>query len=168
MRHGISKRRFRSGSNANTMLLRKLVMNFIEHGSIVTTQQKVQYMKPSLDRLITHAKKDTRSSLNVLTSFFGRDDMPQMLKNAVGTVFKDRTSGYTTTVKLGQRPSDGAMMVKLTWITPVTPHVKVVTPLPTGRQVRQVTAKPATVKKTQAAPATVKKPVVKKKTKKNI
>lgn len=155
MRHGISKRRFRSGSNANTMLLRKLVMNFIKHGSIVTTQQKVQYIKPSLDRLVTHAKKDSRSSMNVLTSFFGRDDMPRILKNAVGTVFKDRASGFTTTVKLGQRASDGAMMVKMTWITPVTPHVKVATPV-------KVAPKAATVKKTQATSATVKKPTVKK------
>lgn len=155
MRHGISKRRFRSGSNANSMLLRKLVMNFIEHGSIVTTQQKVQYIKPSLDRLISHAKKDSRASVNVLTSFFGRDDMPKILKNAVSTVFKDRTSGFTTTVKLGQRASDGAMMVKMSWITPVaTEREKLKEKNEKSAVTKTVVAKKVTTKKVAKKVAT--------------
>src|SRR5688500_5636744 len=102
MRHGISKRRFRSGIDANSMLLRKLVINFIKHGSIVTSRQKTKYSKPTVDRIIAHAKKDSRASMNVLTSFFTSKEVSQNLKDAVTTVFKDRSSCFTTAVKMGR------------------------------------------------------------------
>ena len=80
MNHRVSKRKFGYGVDSNSMLLRKLVTNFVMQGKIVTTHQKALYMRASVDRLVTHAKKDTNSSMNMLKSFFGVVDVPVNLK----------------------------------------------------------------------------------------
>jgi len=101
------------------MLLRKLVTNFVMQGKIVTTHQKALYMRASVDRLVTHAKLDTNSSMNVLKSFFGVDEVASNLKTAVKDVFSERNSGFTRITKIGRRSSDGALMAQISWVSPV-------------------------------------------------
>jgi large subunit ribosomal protein L17 len=152
MRHGVKRSRFRSGIDANSMLLRKLVSNFVRHGSMVTTQQKFQFMKASVDRLVNHAKRDTESSMNVLTSFFGSREFSENLKKAVSGPFKDRTSGYMTVIKLGRRSSDNAMMVKMSWISPIVFDAKKAV-----ESKIQKSAQPAVAQKSTKAPIAKKK-----------
>ncbi len=119
MNHRVSKRKFGYGVDSNSMLLRKLVTNFVTHGKIVTTHQKALYMRASVDRLVTHAKKDTNSSMNELKSFFGVDEVAANLKKAVRDVFAQRNSGFTRIAKIGRRSSDGALMAQISWVSPV-------------------------------------------------
>lgn len=119
MRHGVSKKTFGYGVDSNQMLLRKLVTNFVTHGRLTTTKQKAQFMRPSVDRLVTHAKNETTASLNVLKSFFGSDTVAKNLQSIVRSSFADRTSGFTKVITIGQRSSDAAMMVQVTWSSPV-------------------------------------------------
>ncbi len=119
MRHGVSKKTFGYGVDSNQMLLRKLVTNFVTHGRLTTTKQKAQFMRPSVDRLVTHAKSESMSSLNALKSFFGSDTVARNLQNIVRSSFADRSSGFTKTVTIGQRSSDAATMVQITWSSPV-------------------------------------------------
>ena len=113
MRHRVSKQRFGYGVDSNSMLLRKLVTNFIMQGKIVTTHEKALYMRASVDRLVTHAKLDTNASMNVLKSFFGVDEVASNLKTAVKDVFPERSSGFTRIAKIGRRSSDGALMSQI-------------------------------------------------------
>jgi len=76
-------------------------------------------MRASVDRLVTHAKLDTNASMNVLKSFFGVEDVASNLKTAVKDVFSQRNSGFTRIVKIGRRSSDGALMSRITWVSPV-------------------------------------------------
>ncbi len=119
MNHRVSKRKFGYGVDSNSMLLRKLVTNFVIQGKIVTTHEKALYMRSSVDRLVTHAKLDTNSSMNILKSFFGVDEVAANLKTAVKEVFSQRNSGFTRIVKIGRRSSDGALMSQISWVTPV-------------------------------------------------
>ena len=115
MRHRVSKQRFGYGVDSNSMLLRKLVTNFVMQGKIVTTHEKALYMRASVDRLVTHAKLDTNASMNVLKSFFGVDDVASNLKTAVKDVFSQRISpGFTRIAKIGRR-RDGALMSQISW-----------------------------------------------------
>lgn len=120
MNHRVSKRKFGYGVDSNSMLLRKLVTNFVMHGKIVTTHQKALYMRASVDRLVTHAKKDTNSSMNMLKSFFGAEEVALNLKKAIKGVFDERNSGFTRVTKIGRRSSDGALMTQISWVSPVT------------------------------------------------
>ncbi|MBP6044951.1 MAG: bL17 family ribosomal protein [Microgenomates group bacterium] len=144
MNHRVSKRKFGYGVDSNSMLLRKLVTNFVMQGKIVTTHQKALYMRASVDRLVTHAKKDTNSSMNMLKSFFGVDDVPVNLKKAVKGVFADRTSGFTRITKIGRRSSDGALMAQISWVSPVI-YTK-------NEAQKTVSAKPAAVEKPKKKP----------------
>lgn len=160
MNHRVSKRKFGFGVDSDAMLLRKLVTNFVIQGKIVTTHQKALYMRPSVDRLVTHAKKDTNASMNMLKSFFGADEVATNMKKAVKEAFSDRTSGFTRIAKIGQRSSDGALMVQISWVSPVvyeaakkveTKKTKVVAAAPVTKPAGKtaVKAKPkASVKKT--------------------
>lgn len=152
MRHRVSKQRFGYGVDSNSMLLRKLVTNFVIQGKIVTTHQKALYMRASVDRLVTQAKLDSNSSMNVLKSFFGVDEVAANLKAAIKGVFTERTSGFTRIAKIGRRSSDGALMAQISWVSPVvysptvTPVVKVAKPTVTEKPKKKIVAKSATVK----------------------
>lgn len=119
MNHRVSKRKFGYGVDSNSMLLRKLVTNFVMQGKIVTTHQKALYMRASVDRLVTHAKKDSNSSMNMLKSFFGAEEVAVNLKKALKGVFDERNSGFTRVTKIGRRSSDGALMTQISWVSPV-------------------------------------------------
>ena len=119
MNHRVSKRKFGYGVDSNSMLLRKLVTNFVIQGKIVTTHEKALYMRSSVDRLVTHAKLDTNASMNILKSFFGVDEVASNLKTAVKDVFSQRNSGFTRIAKIGRRSSDGALMSQISWVAPV-------------------------------------------------
>lgn len=132
MKHRVSKRKFGYGVDSNSMLLRKLVTNFVMQGKIVTTHEKALYMRSSVDRLVTHAKLDTNSSMNFLKSFFGVDEVASNLKTAVKEVFSQRNSGFTRIAKIGRRASDGALMSQITWVSPVvySPAVEIAAKAP--------------------------------------
>ncbi len=152
MNHRVSKRKFGYGVDSNSMLLRKLVTNFVIQGKIVTTHEKALYMRSSVDRLVTHAKLDTNSSMNILKSFFGVDEVAANLKTAVKDVFSQRNSGFTRIVKIGRRSSDNALMSQITWVSPVvyTPAVEPVSKVAKVAKVaeprKKVVAKSATGK----------------------
>lgn len=146
MRHRVSKQRFGYGVDSNSMLLRKLVTNFVMQGKIVTTHEKALYMRASVDRLVTHAKLDTNASMNVLKSFFGVDEVASNLKTAVKEIFAERSSGFTRIAKIGRRASDGALMSQITWVSPVV-YTKVEEPKTEIKKVKAVTAKLKPVKK---------------------
>lgn len=146
MRHRVSKQRFGYGVDSNSMLLRKLVTNFVIQGKIVTTHQKALYMRASVDRLVTQAKLDSNSSMNILKSFFGVEEVASSLKAAIKGVFTERTSGFTRIAKIGRRSSDGALMAQISWVSPVV-YAKVEEPKTKIKKVKAVEAKVKSVKK---------------------
>lgn len=163
MRHRVSKQRFGYGVDSNSMLLRKLVTNFVMQGKIVTTHEKALYMRASVDRLVTHAKLDTNASMNVLKSFFGVDDVASNLKTAVKDVFSQRNSGFTRIAKIGRRSSDGALMSQITWVSPVVYSPVVATEAVPAKAVKTVkAAKVEEPKKKVVAKSATTKPKTKK------
>lgn len=97
-------------------LLRKMVTDLIEKGTVITTVPKAKETRRLVDKTITLAKKSEtkgivnakRSLLNILTS---EQVATNLLENL--SKFKKRTSGYTTYARLGQRRGDDALMCVL-------------------------------------------------------
>lgn len=119
MRHKVSTTKFKYGRDANRMLLKKLIRNFVLRGTIQTTEQKAKFMRSAVDRMITHAKKDSEASKNALLRLLGDKKLVSTVKTQVSPVFKARTSGFTTLIRVGERDSDGARIVKVSWVEPV-------------------------------------------------
>ena len=69
MRHRVKKIKFSKGKDANEMLLKKLLSNFLIQGKITTTQKKAKAVKSGIDRIVSKSKNKTQSNKNYLLSF---------------------------------------------------------------------------------------------------
>lgn len=119
MRHRIKKAKFGFGQDSNSMLIKKLVANFLVSGKMTTTKQKGKAAQSALERLVTKAKTNTEADRNFILRRVTNPTVLNTLVKVVGPALKDVKSGYTKTILLGQRPSDGAQVVRLEWAYPV-------------------------------------------------
>ena len=101
------------------MLVRKLLKNFVEHGKMTTTVKKIKLVKQQVEKLVQLAKKDTQASRTLLKKKLADKKIEEILIKSVTPVFKDKVSGFTTSINLNQRDSDGALIARLQWSLPV-------------------------------------------------
>lgn len=125
MRHGSHKIKVQLGIDANRMLLRKLAINFLTHGKITTTEKKARVLKSYLERLVEKTKDTTQANKNFLLKYLALPKLVESLFSQVGPVFKNRIGGYVTMQKLYERETDGALLMRLSWSTPVVIEDKV-------------------------------------------
>lgn len=78
---------------------------------IQTTEAKAKAIKPLVDKLITQAKSKTAN--RHVFEFFSQKTTAQKLVDDIAPRTGNRTSGYTSTVRVGSRLGDGAMMVSM-------------------------------------------------------
>ena len=93
-----------------TLLLSVLVNNFFLHEKIKTTEAKAKELRSVAEKMITRAKNLSLANRRLLA----RDLTPKMTKKIIEEIapqYKERQGGYTRTMKLGPRNSDGAKMV---------------------------------------------------------
>lgn len=119
MRHGNKKVRFGWGQDSNEMLERKLLKNFFTHGRITTTETKVKFLKGRIDNVVSLAKKNTEGSKNALLRILGDRILVTRLVERAPVALGERISGFTKSMRLFARDSDGTMLMKLEWVTPV-------------------------------------------------
>ncbi len=123
MRHGVKSKTFQGGSDANKMLLRKLVVNFLAKGVLTTTETKAKVTKSLLERLVEKSKSRTEANKNYLLRKVTQPKMIEYLFNEVGPALKDIKGGYVKIIKLGYRASDGAPSAKVMWAHPIVTRV---------------------------------------------
>jgi large subunit ribosomal protein L17 len=128
------------------MLLRKLAVNFVQHGSMVTTEKKGKALSSYVATLVEKAKKKSEANKNFLLQEISSSKTIADLFNRVGPTFKDVSGGYITLQRLQQRLSDGAMMVKVSWVKPLIEAEPVV------KETRVKTVEAEAKVKTEAAP----------------
>jgi large subunit ribosomal protein L17 len=119
MKHSISKIKIKSGKDANTMLVKKLLFNFVANGKITTTEKKAKVLKTSLEKVLGHTKEKTEANKNYLLRYFPQPKMINLLFDQVGAALKDKAGGYVKVTRLQERASDGAMMCSVSWAHPV-------------------------------------------------
>ncbi len=119
MRHQVRTKKFRSGIDANQMLLRKLSRNFFEHGKITTTITKIKVLRPYVEKAVHLAKRNTEGSKNMLLRSSGNKKIVSLLISQVAPVFQSRQGGYVRIIRVGARQADGTEMGRLEWTLPV-------------------------------------------------
>jgi large subunit ribosomal protein L17 len=119
MLHGTKKIRFSHGKDADKMLMRKLIHNFLINGKIVSTEAKIKALKPLIDKIIEKAKEKTESNKNYLLRNVAEDKTIKSLFDEIGPVLKDKIGGYVKIIRLSHRPSDGSSMMKMEWTYPI-------------------------------------------------
>ncbi len=111
MRHHNSVRKFGRTKNARTALMRGLVISFVTHGRITTTDAKAKELRPMVEKIITRSKVDTLQNRRlVLSALYNNELVTKKLFEEIGPAFANRNGGYTRIYKLPRRTSDGSLM----------------------------------------------------------
>ncbi len=117
MRHANHNRKFGRKKNQRVALLQSLASSLIVRGRIKTTLAKARELRPSMEKMVTLAKRGTPASLRTLEARLrGRaPEVKALAKIAKG--FDGRAGGYTRIMKLPPRKSDSAEMALIEFVS---------------------------------------------------
>ena len=122
MRHRVYGKHLGRNKNQRSALFKSLVRSLFIHQSIETTEPKAKAIKPLVDRIISNAKSATAKKL--VSQFFNQKDVEAKITDDILPRVGNRVSGYTTTVRIGRRMGDGAMLVKMSLLLEDTKDTK--------------------------------------------
>lgn len=122
MRKNVFGRQFSRDTNERKSLFKSLISSLILDESIKTTLEKAKAIKGDVDKIVNKGKLgNERLKIQLLQKSLGKDAMNKIIHD-IAPRFKDRSSGYTSIIKLGRRFSDNAAMVLMEWV--VKPEIK--------------------------------------------
>ncbi len=108
--HAKLTKRFSRRNGPRKMLIKGLMVNLIENQKIVTTETKAKELKRHFDKAVTLAKKQNLNSLRLLIARLSNKDAAKKLYFEIAPSLKDRTSGYTSVIKMPNRKGDNSPM----------------------------------------------------------
>lgn len=117
MRHRVYGKHLSRDKDKKEALFKSLVSSLIMSEKIKTTQAKAKAIKGLIDKIINQAK--TPNTRRLVSQFLVKKEIQEKLIKDLVPRLKERTSGYTSIVRLGRRLGDGAMMVQIRLITDV-------------------------------------------------
>jgi len=110
----------RTSEHRNAMLA-NLVCSLIEHKRVTTTLAKAKAARSVAEKMVTLGKKGTVHHRRLAAARLHQEGAAKILFKEIAPAFKDRSSGYTRIVKLGQRQGDSAQKAILEWVDNVAP-----------------------------------------------
>ena len=117
MRHRKKGRQLGRQTKHRWALFRSLVTSLLEHDRIETTEAKAKEIRGFTDRMITLGKQGTLPARRKALAFIRSKDVVSKLFSDVAVRFKDRSGGYTRTVKTRRRIGDAAKLVAIELVT---------------------------------------------------
>jgi large subunit ribosomal protein L17 len=91
-------------------ILRNLSRSLIEHGRIVTTENKARRLRPYVEKLITKARKGDLHARRLVLAELNDKAIVHRLFAQVAPLVAERPGGYTRILKLGHRRGDATPM----------------------------------------------------------
>lgn len=114
MRHRVYGFRLGRNNDERKLLFKSLVRSLFTYGVIQTSEAKAKAIKGLVDKIITLAKN--KKSQDKFHSYLSNSSLSNRFMKEVLPKMDSRTSGYTSMVKMGTRPGDQTMMVKMSLI----------------------------------------------------
>lgn len=115
MRHHSKTKKFGRESKQRHALMRSLAVSLVRDGRIQTTEEKAKALRPYVERLVTHGKKQTLAARRELVSRVGAPSAGKIIKS-ISPKYATRSGGYTRVSKLGRRASDGARQAVIEFV----------------------------------------------------
>lgn len=115
MKKKVFGRRLSRDINERKALFKGLMSALVLHGRIKTTKEKAKAIQGQIDKLVNHAKKEKLIARNLLMPYLSPKALEKMIVEIVPR-FKQRTSGYTRILKIGNRFGDNASMAIMEWV----------------------------------------------------
>ena len=117
MRHHNKNRKFGRVKNQRKALLKSLTRSLIVHGKISTTLAKAKELRPTVEGLVTKAKREgIHSKRLVLSRVSNERRILKKLFEEIAPKYKTRHGGYTRITKLPRRKSDGSEMAVIEFV----------------------------------------------------
>lgn len=117
MRHGVKGKKFGRLRSDRISFLRNISNDLIRAGSIVTTEARAKAVRPQVERLVTHAKKQTLAARRLLLSRIHNDKIVEKLYGELGPRYALRHGGYLRITKLSKsRKRDGTRMARIEFV----------------------------------------------------
>jgi large subunit ribosomal protein L17 len=110
----------RTSEHRNAMLA-NLVCSLIEHKRVTTSLAKAKAARSVAEKLVTLGKKGTVAHRRLAVARLHQEKAAKILFKDIAPAFKDRRSGYTRIIKLGQRNGDASQSAILEWVDTVAP-----------------------------------------------
>ena len=110
MRHKSGGRKLQRTSAHRTALFRNMSASLIKHEQILTTVAKAKELRPSIEKLVTLAKRGGLANRRLAMARLMDDKQLVKLFDVLAERYKDRAGGYTRVIKAGIRASDAAPM----------------------------------------------------------
>jgi len=117
LKHNIKRIRIGRSFNQRKALLRQLLNDLIEHGSITTTLTKAKWLKNRFDKLCSRAKIDSLHSIRLISGRLSHSKNALKLVKDIAPKLSGN-SGFTRLKRIKIRSGDAATMVKLEIILP--------------------------------------------------
>ncbi|MCA9372049.1 50S ribosomal protein L17 [Candidatus Woesebacteria bacterium] len=153
MKHVRKTIRFSDGYDADRMMVKKMMRNFLLNAHLTTTEARAKAVKSVMEKILTKTKEVNEANKNYIARYIPNTKMIATLFDQVGPALKDIPGGYLRIVRLNERAGDKAMMVRLEWAHPV------VIDWQTKKSVKKAASKEST--KTPQAPKQTEKKIVK-------
>lgn len=91
--------------------------SLIIHERISTTEAKAKELRPVIEKLVSHARKDTVASRRLVAARLGNDDESvTKLFAAIAPRYAERPGGYTRIVKRTATASDGRKQAYIAFV----------------------------------------------------
>lgn len=110
MRHNRDSKRFSRRGGHRKALFSNLTNDLLMEGRIKTTTPKSKELRRYVERMITLGKKGDVASRRRAMAFMGNKGAVTKLFDDIAPRYKDRSGGYTRSLKAGIRPGDAAPM----------------------------------------------------------
>ncbi len=133
-------------------MLRNLATSLVLYERVLTTEAKAKAAAPKVERLITHARKNTIAGMRELKAVLFDMNAVRKLTEDVATRLGNRTSGFVRITKAMPRKGDGSSMAYMELaFTPLEEVVAAETG--TKTKVRKASATKSTPEETPAVVA---------------
>lgn len=116
MRHRVGGSKLNRDTKARKALFKNLISSLIIYERIKTTSAKASAVRGLMDKLVSKAKTGSLSARRMIAAFLPDKMAVEKMMDVIGPRFKDRTSGFTRTTKLGRRKGDAAEIVQIEFL----------------------------------------------------
>ena len=117
MRHLKEGKKFGRLRGDRISFLRNLANDVIRAGKIETTETRAKAVRPIVERLITHAKKQDLASRRLISSRVQNVRIVKKLCDDIAPRYADRNGGYLRITKLQKtRKRDGVKLARVEFV----------------------------------------------------
>lgn len=114
-RHGYKGRKFGRETDQRRALIRSLSVSLIEHGSIETTLPKAKDLRPSVEKLVSKARKADLHNRRQIVSALNSVTAAHKLVDQIAPAMQ-RTSGYLRIERTALRRGDNTQMARISFV----------------------------------------------------